>query len=87
MRVTAADEDSSRTVLAPGSRDVWMQAGKGREPDTSWELRQLMRQIEVGMRFEKSRLVRRGRSDRQSPPVVAKRNFRGTDRKGRLPAH
>jgi hypothetical protein len=33
---------------------LWMQAGKGREPDTSWELWQLMRQIEVGMRFEKS---------------------------------
>lgn len=31
-----------------------MQAGKGREPDTRLELWQLMRQIEVGMRFEKS---------------------------------
>lgn len=54
VRVAAADEDSSTTVLAPGTRDVWMQAGKGREPDTSWELWQLMRRIEVGMRFEKS---------------------------------
>lgn len=67
VRVAAADEDSSTTALAPGTRDLWMQAGKGREPDTSWELWQLMRQIEVGMRFEKSRLVRRGRSDRQVP--------------------
>lgn len=67
MRVAAADEDSSTTVLAPGTRDVWMQAGKGREPDTSWELRQLMRQTGVGVRFEKSRLARRGRSDRQVP--------------------
>lgn len=68
VRVGAADEDSSTTGL--GARNeglVWMQAGKGREADTSWELWQLMRQIEVGMRFEKSRLVRRGRSDRQVP--------------------
>lgn len=67
VRVAAADEDSSTTVLAPGTSDLWMQAGKGRESDTSLESWQLMRQIEVGMRFEKSRLVRRGRSDRQVP--------------------
>lgn len=65
--MAAADEDSSTTVLAPGTRGVWMQAGKGREVDTSWDLWQLMRQVEVEMRFEKSRFVRRGRSDRQVP--------------------
>lgn len=66
-RVAAADEDSSTTVLAPGTRGVWVQAGKGRELNTSLDMWQVMRQVEVGMRFEKSRLVRRGRSDRQVP--------------------